>query len=209
MTTSADGPIPKLYGTFRMITGGAAGANDSLNPGRVPVGQSVWLIGSDLFGTGDLSYEVWLQSVPVRAVADQNISSWAQAAEDRTPGRWQLTVPDTQPPGQYIVQVAVRTQPGPGIEQSSVWRPLSIAPAVTGCARNPGDGSWTVTGAGFVAGETRLLTGVREVPLAELKVSRDGTSVTFPQPAGLVPPSVVRVSVTGVFSDVDPGVCVA
>ncbi|HTW02128.1 MAG TPA: DUF4255 domain-containing protein [Streptosporangiaceae bacterium] len=211
------GDYPVLFGVFRDGAYlGPTGASVPFpqSPATVAAGQTAWLLGSDL-GAAGVSDTVYL--LPPGGGPETDVTGWVVAA-DSNPAKFVLTLPTTAGqapagapvPGVYQLRVGNGTLGTPGATRSGSI-PVSIAAYVDPAAGPMLSGSapFTVTGTGFVPGETEVLVGtaalaqVASSPAAgEVSVDSSGTSLSFsppPGPAGTFLP--VRVRVNGVESD--------
>jgi hypothetical protein len=189
---AADGTV-ELFGTFRRVSyvGPAGPVSFTQAPATVAPGQQVWLMGANLSGA------------PIALVSEEgvatDISGWVVAA-DSTATRVVLQVPDAagSPPGPPPATGRYQVRVGGDLV------PLSLAAFVdpVGGPVLPHGPSISLIGEGFVAGATEVLVGATAVPTSEISVGADGTSLTFPTPAGpsgTVAPICVRVR--GIESD--------
>jgi Pvc16 N-terminal domain len=211
------GDYPVLFGVFRDGAYlGPTGVSVPFpqSPATVAAGQTAWLLGSDL-GAAGVSDSVYL--LPHGGGPETDVTSWAAAAESSA-AKFVLTLPaaagpapaGAPTPGVYQLRVGSGTLGSSGATRSGSI-PVSIAAYVdpAGGPALSGSAPFTVTGAGFVPGETEVLVGstalteVASSPAAgEVSIAAPGTSLTFSPPsgpAGTVLP--VRVRVNGVESD--------
>jgi hypothetical protein len=202
-------PVPSGYPavvtTFR--------SGSYVGPTGVAAGQSVWLTGSDL-GVSGVSDRVYLLS---RGGHEVDVTAWAVAAESSTT-KFVLALPS-------VAGVAPHATPGPGVYQLRVGSgaagssgatrtssiPVSIAARVdpSGGPVLSGTTPFTVTGTGFVPGETEVLVGAvvltrtaQHPGPGHVSIDATGTAFSFSPPvgpAGTVVP--VRVRVNGIESD--------
>ncbi|HUA27938.1 MAG TPA: Pvc16 family protein [Streptosporangiaceae bacterium] len=211
------GDYPVLFGVFRDGAYlGPTGVSVPFpqSPATVAAGQTAWLLGSDL-GAAGVSDSVYL--LPPGGGPETDVTVWAVAA-DSDAAKFVLTLPTTggqapagaPAPGIYQLRVGSGALGTPGATRSGSI-PVSIAAYVDPAAGPMLSGSapFTVTGAGFVPGETEVLVGtaalaqvVSSPAAGEVSVDPSATSLTFsppPGPDGTVLP--VRIRVSGVESD--------
>jgi len=208
---------PVLFGAFRAgsyVGPTSTAVSFSQSPATVAPGQTFWLLGSDL-GTTGVSDGVYL--LPAAGGAEVDVTAWAVKA-DTSPARFVLTLPSAvaaapagaPAPGVYQLRTGSGTLGSAGATRSGLV-PVSVG-AYVDPAGGPvlaGTGPFTVTGAGFTAGQTEVLVGtvalagVTGTPAAgQVSVDGSGTSFSFLPPAGptgAVEP--VRVRVNGIESE--------
>lgn len=184
------------------------------SPALVAPGQTLSLAGAGL-GVDAVSDGVYL--LPPGGAAEVDVTAWAQAAAS-TPAKFVLALPaaagappaSAPAPGVYQLRVGSGALGAAGAVRSGAT-PLSVA-AYVDPAGGPvlsGAASYTVNGAGFVAGATEVLVGT--VALTEtggapnagqVNVAASGTSFSFAPPAGTAGTTLpVRVLVNGIESN--------
>ncbi len=208
---------PVLFGTSRQgsyVDPAGATAGFSLSNTALVPGQTAWLLGSDL-GVNGLSDSVYLQ--PAAGGGETDVTAWTAPAES-SKTKLVLTLPatagtapaDAPAPGVYQLRVGSGAPGAPDAVRSgaiSVTAAAYVDPAPGPVLSGPRP--FTVTGAGFLAGETQVLVGTvalagtSSAPAAgQVRIGPAGDSFDFAPPAG--PPGTVlpvRVRVSGIESD--------
>lgn len=208
---------PVLFGTSRQGSySGPTGVAEPFSRSNVALvpGQNASLLGSDL-GVAGQSDRVYLLAAD--GTGEVDVTAWTVPAES-TSTKFVLDLPpavgpapaNSPRPGVYQLRVGSGALGSPGAKRSgsiSVTVAALVNPA--GGPVLSGSAPFTVTGAGFVAGQTEVLVGttallvVTAAPTTgQVRLDPSGTSFAFAPPAG---PSTtvlpVRVRVNGIESE--------
>jgi hypothetical protein len=185
----------------------------TLDPATAAAGQSFRATGSYLGVTG-VSDHVYLLSADGGEEVD--VTDWV-SSDSRSAVTFVVTLPATvgtppafaPEPGTYQLRVGSGAAGTPGSVRSGAV-PLAVAARVdaSGGPVLHGTAPLTVSGAGFVAGSTRVLVGTVALSASpgppgegEFTVSVSGSSFAFSPPPGAGAEVPVRVIVNGVESD--------
>lgn len=208
---------PVLFGTSRQGSYiGPAGVAEPFSLSNIALtpGQSASLLGSDLGVSGE-SDRVYLLAADGTGEAD--VTSWSVPAES-TSTKFVLglppavgTAPANSPaPGVYQLRVGSGALGSPGaVRSGSISATVAAYVDPAGGPVLSGSAPFTVTGAGFVPGQTEVLVGtialsaVSAAPTTgQVRLDPSGTSFAFAPPAGpsgtVLP---VRVRVNGIESE--------
>lgn len=209
--------FPVLFGTSRQGSySGPTGVPEPFSLSNVALvpGQNATLLGSDL-GAADESDSVYLLAAD--GTGEVDVTAWTVPAES-TSTKFVLDLPPTvgttpansPPPGVYQLRVGSGALGSPGAKRSgsiSVTVAAQVNPA--GGPVLSGSAPFTVTGAGFVGGQTEVLVGTTALKVVsaapttgQVRLDPSGTSFVFAPPTG---PSTtvlpVRVRVNGIESE--------
>lgn len=181
----------------------------NLSPATVAAGQALTLYGANM-NTAPFT-QVYLVAADNSEV---DVTGWKAAAPLQTATRVLLTLPNntgpapggTPPAGVYQLRVGNGKPLGDPLALRSNGTPFSLSarvdipPAADPPILGPTGGPFTLTGAGFIAGQTQVLLDTVLLGAGDFNIAT-GASLTFNLPVNLPPGRYpVRVRVNGVES---------